>query len=222
MLMIPLLLVVIVVLAVVFFARHAGGADRARFLRRAGAAVVAVLVGFFLLFVIGETAADPGGWAAVGLIALWLVPLLGLVWLCRWRPDLAAPLLAGLTGVLRAFMVWTTATADSWRAFEDDHGPVRTIATFVLVAAVGVLGLRRTRTAGVLLLVLGLGPQLIAGASDLARGSLAAVSSPAVIAGLLYLASAAVERRGGRTEPIGYGPGGLHGAADQRHHVGGR
>jgi hypothetical protein len=217
------LLLVIAVLAVLFFARHARGSDRARFLRRAGFAVVAVLCGFFLLFVIGETVADPGGWAAIGLIALWLVPLLGLVWLCRWRPDLAVPLLTGLTGALLAVTVWATVTADSWRAFEDDHGPVRTIATFVLVAAVGVLGLRRTRTAGILLLVLGLGPQLIASASDLARGSLAAVSSPAVIAGLLYLASAAVERRGGRTEPIGYGPpGGFDGAAGQRHHAGGR
>lgn len=217
------LLLVLAVLAVVFFARHARLRDRARFLRRAGFGLLAVLTGFFLLFVVGETVADPGGWAAAGLIALWLVPLVGLGWLSWYQPDLAVRVLAGLTGLLLAVTVWATVASDSWRSFEDDHGPVRTVATFVLVAAAGWLGLRRTRAAGLLLVVLGLGPVLIASTSHLSRGSLAAVSSPALLAGLLYLASAAVERRGGRTEPSGYGPpGGFDGAAGQRHHVGGR
>jgi hypothetical protein len=217
----PLLLLVVV--AVALFARHAARPERAQFLLRAGFGLLALVTGVFLLFLVGETLDDPGGVAAIGLIAVWLLPLLGLVWLARWRPDLAVPALAGLTGLLLAVAAWASADAGSWRSFEDDRGPIRTIATFVLVASVGVLGLRRTRTAGVLLLVLGLGPQLIAGTSQLARGSLTAVSSPAVIAGLLYLAATLVERRGGRTEPVGYGPpGGFDGAAGQRHHVGGR
>jgi hypothetical protein len=214
----PLLLLV-----VVLFARRAKGPDAARFLLRAGFALLALLTGVFLLFVVGETLDDPGGVAAIGLIALWLVPLLGLVWLARWRPDLAVPVLAVLTGLLLAVAAWASADAGSWRSVEDDRGPIRTIATFVLVAAVGVLGLRRTRVAGLLLLVLGLGPVLIAGTTNqLARGSLMAVSAPAVVVGLLYLGSAALGRRSGRTEPTGYGPGGGYGAAGQRHHVGSR
>jgi hypothetical protein len=213
----PLLLLVVV--AVVLFARHAARPERARFLLRAGFGLLALVTGVFLLFLVGETLDDPGGVAAIGLIAVWLLPLLGLVWLARWRPDLAVPALAGLTGLLLAVAAWASADADAWRAFEDDRGPVRTIATFVLVAAVGVLGLRRTGVAGLLLLVLGLGPILIASTGHLARGSLTAVSAPAVVAGLLYLASA-VLGRSGRTGPVGYGPGGVHGAAGQRHHVG--
>lgn len=222
MVVLALPLLILVVLALVFFARHAAGPDRARFLLRAGFGLLALFSGLFVLFVIGETLDDPGGLPAIGLIALWLVPLLGLVWLARWRPDLAVPALTGLTAALLVVTTWATVTADSWRSFEDDHGPVRTVATFALVAAVGVLGLRQTGTAGVLLLVLGIGPLLIAGTSHLARGSLTAVSSPAVLAGLLFLASAALSRRSDRTEPIGYGPGGIHGATGQRHHVGGR
>ena len=57
-----------------------------------------------------------------------------------YRPSLAGRVLIGLTMMLVAVTVWATADSDSWRAFEDHHGPVRTIAVFVLTAAVPCWG----------------------------------------------------------------------------------
>jgi len=56
---------------------------------RAVAGVLLGIVGLSTLFVVGETFDDPGGWAAVGLVALWVVPLTALIGLAAWRPDVA-------------------------------------------------------------------------------------------------------------------------------------
>ena len=134
-----LVIIVIMVLVVVYFARHPDSASRARFLKRAGFGLMAFVTAVFALFVVGETVDDPGGWAAAGLIAPWLAPA-GLAALYWYRPSLAGRVLIGLTMMLVAVTVWATADSDSWRAFEDHHGPVRTIAVFVLTAAVPCWG----------------------------------------------------------------------------------
>ncbi len=192
-----LVIIVIMVLVVVYFARHPDSASRARFLKRAGFGLMAFVTAVFALFVVGETVDDPGGWAAAGLIALWLSPLAGLAALCWYRPSLAGRVLIGLTVMLVAVTVWATADSDSWRAFEDHHGPFRTIAVFVLTAAVAVLGVKRTRLAGILLLVLGVMPLAVSSLGHLRLGSLAVATTPALITGVLYLISAALDQ--GRT-----------------------
>jgi hypothetical protein len=62
-----------------------------------------VLAGLFgllaVMFTAGETFADPGGWEAVGLTALWLVPLIVLLGLALARPSVAQPVLEALTAV---------------------------------------------------------------------------------------------------------------------------
>ncbi|MGZ4603704.1 MAG: hypothetical protein ACXV0U_08910, partial [Kineosporiaceae bacterium] len=70
-----------------------------------------VLAGLFgllaVMFTAGETFADPGGWQAVGLIALWLVPMIALLALALARPAVAQPILEALTAVWAVVAVWS-------------------------------------------------------------------------------------------------------------------
>jgi hypothetical protein len=90
------IIVLIVIVAVVLLVRQPDPAKRARILRRAGFGVMAFVTAFLGLFVVGETFTDPGGWAAVGLIAAWALPLAGLAVLAWYRPGWAARLFAVL------------------------------------------------------------------------------------------------------------------------------
>jgi len=126
-------LLVIIALGVAYFARHRDSASRARFLRRAGFGLMAFITSFFMLFVVG----DPGGWRAAALIARWLVPLAALAALSWYRRDSATGELVTLTvAAVGLGPVWAAADSGTWRSFEDRNGPIRTIATFVLAAAV--------------------------------------------------------------------------------------
>ena len=205
MLVVPVVVALLVVGAVLVLRHRSSGevppADLV--LRRTGFGVIAAWTLLGGAFVVGETATDPGGLAAVGWIAAWLVPLVVLAAMARLAPDLAVRVLAVGVGVAAAAGLWFAAAPDAWRDFEDDKGPVRAIATFVLGAALGVLGLARTRAAGVLLLALGLVPPFLAQLGT-SRGmaSLIAMATVPVVVGVLYVASSLVPRRA----PVGYGP----------------
>lgn len=164
-------------------------------LRRVGFSLIAVTTLAFGVFVVGETLDDPGGWAAVGLIALWAVPLVVLC-LVAWRlPGPALTLLAVLTGLLVLASLWFVLAPGAWRDVENQVGPVRAIAVWVLAAAVAVLGLRRTRPAAVLLLVIALVPLALTGLRHGGSASLAVMALPALITGVLYLLSSSVRPR---------------------------
>ena len=95
------------------------------------------------------------------MIALWAVPMAALCGLARWWPNLAVRVLGVLTGVVVAATGsppipghgarWRTSTAPC------------AIAVWVVAAAAAVLGMRQPRSAGVLLLFVGLAPLLIDG-----------------------------------------------------------
>ena len=197
-----LLLLVIIVIGAVYFAKHRDPADRARFLRLAAFRLMAFAAAVFAIFVIGETISDPGGWAAAGLIALWLIPLGALGALGWFRPDVAVALFAGLTVAVVAIAAWAAADSQAWRSFEDHNGPIRTIAVFVLTAVIALLGLKRPLAAGVLLVVLGIVPLVVSRLGDLTTGSLGIATTPGLVAGVLYLLAAALDQspplRGGR------------------------
>jgi hypothetical protein len=191
-----LLVAAIAVVIAVFLARQPDTAGRARFARRAGFTVMALASLFFGLFVAGETFADPGGWVAAGLVAAWAVPLAGLAALAWFRPGLAVRVFAVLTAALIGVSIWFAVNPHGWRSFENGHGPIRTVITFALAAAIAVLGLKRTAAAGALLLVAGIVPAAVSGLGGLPGfTSLAAASSAPVITGVLYLLSARVTSR---------------------------
>ncbi len=199
--------VVIAVLAVVFFVRHREGMKRARFLKRAGFSLMALFTLFFGAFVVGETFTDPGGWQALGLVAAWAVPLAALAAITWYRAELATRLFAVLIAAVIGMSIWFAVNPEGWRSFEDRNGPIRTIIVFALSAVVALLGLKRTAVAGVMLLVLGIVPIAVSSlGSDLGFTSLVVASSPTVVAGVLYLASAAITGRSGPARSAETGP----------------
>jgi hypothetical protein len=191
-----LIVLVFIILAVVLLARLSDPAQHARILKRTGFSVMAFTSAFFGLFVIDETLTDPGGWKGLGLVAAWAIPLAALAAVAWCRPGWAARLFPVLIAAVIGFSGWFAADPEGWRAFEDRHGPVRAIISFVLAAAVALLGLKRTALAGAMLLVLGVVPMVVSSlGSQFGFASLAVVSSAPVIAGVLYLWSAAVAGR---------------------------
>lgn len=190
-----LVLVVLLVLVVVYFARHREAAFRVRFLRRAGFGLMALFTGVFGLFLVGETLSDPGGWEGVGIVGLSIVPLALLCFLAWFRSKAAGWVFTAMVAAVVAMSVSFAIDPSGWRAFENEHGPVRAVVVFVLAAALALWGLRRTARAAVMLLVVGILPILITGVGRGGFASLAAASFAPVVAGLLYLASAHLDRR---------------------------
>jgi hypothetical protein len=198
------IIVVIVILAVMLLVRRRDPMQRARILKRAGFGVMAFITAFFGLFVAGETFTDPGGWKGLGLVAAWVVPLAALAAVAWYWPDWAVGLFAVLVAAVIAVGVWFAVNPEGWRAFEDRHGPIRAIISFVLAAVIALLGLKRTAVAGVLLLVLGVVPVVVSSlGGNLGFVSLAVVSSAPVMTGVLYLWSAALANR---SAPLGRTP----------------
>ena len=155
---------------------------------------MAVFLTLAAAFVIGETVSDPGGWAAVGLIAAWAVPLAACM-LVAWRwPEAGTWLLGVLTAALLVGAVWFAVDPAAWRQVENSVGPVRALATLVVTGGLAVLGLRRTGVAGILLVGAAAVPVLL----DSGRGgasSLTLVAVPGIVAGVLYLLAAAAGDR---------------------------
>jgi hypothetical protein len=106
-----------------------------------------------------------------------------------WATVLLSVLTAGLVDV----SIWFAADREAWRAFENNNGPVRAIAAFVLAAPIALLGWRRSLPAGVMLLVLGSGSGHAVGGRDPKwYRSLAGVSIMPVLTGAFYLLAAAI------------------------------
>jgi hypothetical protein len=200
-------LLAILGVAAVLAGRLRPAAARPRFFRQAGLVLAAGLGliggGWFG----AEVFADPGGWRATGLVAGVLVPVAGLLLVAWYRPAWATVLCSVLTAALVGLSMWFSVDPDGWRAFENDAGPVRAIATLALAAPVALLGWRRPLPAGVLLVVLGVVPVVLSAAGTLrGLGSLTAVSLPLVLIGALFLLAEAVRGRAPANPPVGGRP----------------
>jgi hypothetical protein len=163
------------------------------------------------LFVAGETFADPGGWAAAGVTALWVVPMLGLVALALLRPEQAARVMVPVTVVVAVATVADAAFAlvprDSW-------GPVAAIVVFTTAVVLGFIGLHDAGLAGRLIVGLALAqlvstvlsPALHGGAGGGVHlgGSSGVVVLPLLLVGALFLAADSLERTShdGRHAPL--------------------
>jgi hypothetical protein len=198
------IIVVAIVIALVIAAivRQPDPLKRAIMLRRAGFGLMALSTFFFGAFIIGDTFVDPGGWKAAGLVSAWAVPLGGLAALSWFRPGWAVYVFAVLTAAVIGVSIWFALDPQGWRSFEDQQGPIRAVITFILAAAMAVLGLKRTVAAGILLLAVGVIPVAVSSlGSFLGFASLSIVSAAPVITGILYLVSA--QLAGWRSAPSG-------------------
>lgn len=194
------ILVVAIVAAagtVALLRRHRAPVTLAAFFRGTALAFTAACTAVIGLFLAGDAIADPGGWRAAGLIALWLVPLALLAALAWWRPGWATAALAVLAAWVIALAGWYAADPAGWAGYENQHGPVRAVASFVLLLPAALAGWRRPLTGAVLLLVTGLVPVAITVAAAHLAASFAVLSGPAVIGGVLYLLAALPRPRAG-------------------------
>ncbi len=162
-------------------------------LRRVAAFGTMVFAGFGVLFAGGYAADDPGGWAAVGMIALMVVPAAGITLLAVRRPEQALVLVYIGLGLLIAYTV-----ADATSRLVD--APVIPMTALVLAFPVAFLGLHRPRTAGRLLLAIGAVPILGVVLMAILRseggffvhlgGSSGAAAIPLIFFALLFLIAA--------------------------------
>ena len=183
--LLPLLLVGTIV-AIVLRLRH-GNVELYRWLRTTAMSLACAYAGFFGLFVVGEAAQDPGGSAAFGLIAVWVVPTALLVVAAWRRPAIATVVLAALTAVAVGVGVWYLVDPQTWRAYEDMHGPVRAMAVFALSLPLAALAWRRPGVGAGLLLVLGV-------ASIVAAAPTLAIGLPITMVGAMFLTAEALRR----------------------------
>lgn len=144
---------------------------------------------FISLFIIGEAMADPGGAEGLALSAAWVVPAGLLVWQALVSPRTSEPTLIALAVVANVLGVWAAVSWDTWRQFEDQHGPIRDIGTFAVMIPIAVLGRRRGIVAGWLLTATSIIPTaaLIATRPYGGPPSVDLITSPALTCGLLYL-----------------------------------
>ena len=165
---------------------------RAILAKRAGLAVMGA-------FAIGEPLADPGGWLGVGMVASWLVPLVLIGLVVRFKPSVAQVLLAILTAAAVAFSLWAMFD-QRIRDLEDRNGPFTMVVLLVVAIAVAALGYYRPKPAAIMLLVCALVPALFATISPLDAGPgavlYAIVGLPMVVTAVLYLASQRISSRG--------------------------
>lgn len=139
--------VILALALLVVFWRRRDAAARGRALRRVGFAVSAgssVLAG---VFAAGEALDVPGGAAGAALVATWLAPAALLIALAVWAPSWSRWFFALLTAGVLVSVAWSAVSVPAAQLM-DRVGPVGAISVFVLAAALGVLGLRRTRLAG--------------------------------------------------------------------------
>jgi hypothetical protein len=154
-------------------------------------------------FVIGETFTDPGGWTAVWVSALWVVPLVGLSVFALLRPESAGPVFVVVTAVVALFTLTDSLVGIIPR---DDWGPVAAIVVFALGVALAFLGLRRALLAGTLMVAVALA-QLVAmvagaavhaagdgaGAGASLGGSSGVVVLPLLVVGALFVEAGRME-----------------------------
>lgn len=166
------------------------------------------------MFVAAYAFQEPGGWAAVGLTAAWLVPLVLLAVLALLRPQVAGVVLAVAVGLVVVIDAVGWSLGEQLRAL----GPFPAVAALVVGVALGFLGLRRPRLAGLLLAALavlqyamtvlgalirsrgepgGPGPMMVLG------GSSGAVVMPLLVLGVLFFiaGTSAHEKLGLRRAP---------------------
>ncbi len=158
------------------------------------------------LFIAGYAFDDPGGWQALGLVLLWLAPLLAVTFVAYKWPSAAVWVLGGALVLLAGMCTWYAVDTDWWRDLMNGSGPVLGISAFALGLPLAVLGLRRPATAGLMLVCSAVIPYVafVVGVSDEPwRGLVNSLTTSSTIScvpvfgiGLLFLLAALLGRLG--------------------------
>lgn len=188
--LLPLIAAVFVVVIVFYTIRDRDAEIRATILKGTGFALLSLSTLFFVMFRVADALHEHDGWAVVGAIAAWAVPMAILAAIAWLWPDVAIRVIAVLIAATIGLSIWFALDVDGWTAFEDRNGPIRDIVMFVLAAGTAVLALRRAAAAGVLLVILGAVPVAIASLGSLEDVGPAIVFAMPIVAGILFLLSA--------------------------------
>lgn len=170
-------------------------------------------VALAVLMVVGYALADPGGWVGAAVALGIVVPLVGLSWWALTRPSAAVVGLWVAALAPLGFGVWLLLDYDAAWGWEDSHGPLGMVLQVVVAGPAVALALHRARDAGVLVLVVALGPSLLAAAGAGLAGasvweplSVTLLLAPLVLGGVLFLLvgsplGAAADRRSAQGGP---------------------
>lgn len=189
------LFALLVAATVYLVVREHAAEKRATALRTAGLAVMVTSMLVFGVFVVAGTFGDPGGWRALALVCAWAIPLAVLAAIAWFRPDQAIWVFSVLVVLLIGVSIWFALNPEGWQDLEDRNGPILDVMTFVVSTAIALLGVKRTREAGSMLLVLGIvGPAIASLGSLDALGPLFLTAAP-IITGTLYLVSSTMSTR---------------------------
>jgi hypothetical protein len=155
----------------------------------------------FSLFAAGYASEDPGGLEAVGLVALWVVPLAVLVAVALLRPAAAWWILLALVGVAVLVAGWQLVDPRSLRDWEFEHGPVTAIASYVPLVPLALVGRSRPLSAALMLLAVGVAPILAElRVAPFHMGSTQAVAVPMALTGVVLLVAALLDPHPRRRE----------------------
>ncbi len=156
------------------------------------AILVSALAG---LFASGYAMDDPGGLAGFGLVLLIFVPML-VGSLLAWRlPGIAYPILLVVTALAVVFGFWQLIDPRPLADFENEHGPISAIGSFVTMIPLALVWRVRAWPAVLMLLaiaVMGLLPELRTGFHF---GSSVAVALPMLLEVALLAGAALASRR---------------------------
>jgi hypothetical protein len=131
-------------------------------LRRSALLVMLIGAGFFTLFIVGEIMSSQGVGFGSMYVALFLTPLVVLSLLASSEPTLSRIALSFAVVSVIAFNFFTVFTFDSWRTFENIHGPIGSIAIVVVEIPLAIHACYRdTRIASYFLIYLGIVPSLL-------------------------------------------------------------
>jgi hypothetical protein len=151
-------------------------------------------------FVCAEILSDPGGWQGLGIVVVWVLPMLALAALALRRPDWAASVMTTLVGGWVAVSLLTLVFATAWAQYEDTHGPIGLIVMLALCVPLVLLGRARALRAGILLLIAVITPILCGIAAMLVTSTvgggivLVMIGGPFLVSGVLLVLAGRSER----------------------------
>lgn len=177
---------------ILVFHREEDRLRRTLLVKRAGLGIMGAFAFLFGALAVGQPLADPGGWLGVGMVASWLVPLVGIGLLIWFRPSLAQVMLVLLTVAAVFLAVWGMFD-QNLRDMEDRNGPFTLVPLLVVAIAAGGLGYHRPVPAATMLLACALIPAALAPFTPVEAGPgpelYVIVALPMVATAVLFLVS---------------------------------